>query len=299
MVRGSCLCRDVAYEISGKLGLMWHCHCIICRKLSGAVFATHVEAMTSDFHWLQGQELVIRYEPSPTLSRCFCGKCGSPVPRLARDVRRVILPAGGLDDDPGVRPSGHDFVDSKAPWHTITDDLPCVTTPTVDRESCPPLAMTPHNLAKGTERGRGSCLCGGVVYEVGGELDLIKNCHCWRDRKATGSAHDALLHADAAEFRWLQGRQLLMTYSLPEAPGFRTGFCRACGAGLPAVPPEAKRIGVPVGSLDTDPGAQARFHIFCGGKASWFDITDDLPQFEEHPPPGFDWRQRPNQDKNR
>jgi hypothetical protein len=27
-------------------------------------------------------------------------------------------------DDPGIRPSAHIFVGSKAPWFTITDDLP-------------------------------------------------------------------------------------------------------------------------------------------------------------------------------
>jgi hypothetical protein len=31
---------------------------------------------------------------------------------------------GTLDDDPGVRPSLHLFVGSKAPWHDIADALP-------------------------------------------------------------------------------------------------------------------------------------------------------------------------------
>jgi hypothetical protein len=34
------------------------------------------------------------------------------------------LPLGTLDDDPGVRPSAHVWVSSKAPWWEITDDLP-------------------------------------------------------------------------------------------------------------------------------------------------------------------------------
>ena len=29
-----------------------------------------------------------------------------------------------VDDDPGIRPAMHIFVGSKAPWFTITDDLP-------------------------------------------------------------------------------------------------------------------------------------------------------------------------------
>jgi hypothetical protein len=56
-MRGSCLCRAVAYAVSGQPGPMWHCHCVICRKLSGAAFATHIAALAADFSWLRGQEV--------------------------------------------------------------------------------------------------------------------------------------------------------------------------------------------------------------------------------------------------
>jgi len=36
----------------------------------------------------------------------------------------VGIPAGTLDDDPGIRPQGHIFVEFKAPWFEITDPLP-------------------------------------------------------------------------------------------------------------------------------------------------------------------------------
>jgi hypothetical protein len=35
-----------------------------------------------------------------------------------------VIPAGGLDHDPGLRPQMHIFVGSKAPWFEIADDLP-------------------------------------------------------------------------------------------------------------------------------------------------------------------------------
>jgi len=31
---------------------------------------------------------------------------------------------GSLVDEPGIRPTEHIFVNSKAPWFEITDDLP-------------------------------------------------------------------------------------------------------------------------------------------------------------------------------
>jgi hypothetical protein len=36
----------------------------------------------------------------------------------------VGIPAGLLDDDPGVRNTEHIFVGSKAPWWEIRDDTP-------------------------------------------------------------------------------------------------------------------------------------------------------------------------------
>jgi hypothetical protein len=35
---------------------------------------------------------------------------------------------------------------------------------------------------------RGSCLCGGIGYEITGELESPLNCHCSMCRKATGAA---------------------------------------------------------------------------------------------------------------
>ncbi len=291
-IRGSCLCGAVAYAVAGQPGPMWHCHCVSCRKLSGAAFATHVAALAADFAWLRGQETITHYALSAVYTRSFCGQCGAVVPYATGDRMHMVLPAGGLDDDPGVRPCAHGHVAVQAPWHTITDTLPRFTTSPPDLPACPPQSVRHQTHTRGTEGTRGSCLCGGVVYEVRGTLEVIKNCHCYRDRKMTGSAHDSCLLAPAAAWHWLQGEELLVVYGLPEAPGFRTGFCRACGTSLPALVPHAESLCIPAGALDNDLGARARYHIFCGEqeKAPWFTITDDLPQFAQYAPSGFDWR---------
>jgi hypothetical protein len=157
------------------------------------------------------------------------------------------------------------------------------------KTSCGPCGA---RLAQGT---RGAAM--GVVSVAGwcmprGPLDIIKNCHCWRDRKRTGAPHDSCLLAAASAVRWLRGEARVVVYSLPEAPGFRTGFCRVCGTHLPALVPHAESLCIPAGALDHDPGARARYHMFCGEQenAPWFEITDDLPQFARYAPPGFDWR---------
>ena len=51
-------------------------------------------------------------------------RCGSRVPDAFILAPLVAIPAGCLDDDPGLRPDMHIYVEGKAPWFTISDELP-------------------------------------------------------------------------------------------------------------------------------------------------------------------------------
>lgn len=125
MLRGSCLCGGVRYEISGPLSFPLNCHCSMCRKAHGAAFRSRARVKADDFRWTQGAELVTYYESSPGNHRGFCRMCGSPLlSRFDNDPRSYGLPLGALDDDPGIKPGFHVFVASKAPWYDITDELP-------------------------------------------------------------------------------------------------------------------------------------------------------------------------------
>ena len=53
----------------------------------------------------------------------FCEDCGSPMPVVAEAFGMVMIPAGALDQDPGLRPQAHIYVDSKANWVEIEDDF--------------------------------------------------------------------------------------------------------------------------------------------------------------------------------
>ena len=125
MLRGSCLCGGVRYEISGPVSYPLNCHCSMCRKAHGAAFRSRARVKADDFRWTQGAELVTYYESSPGNHRGFCRMCGSPLlSRFDNDPRSYGVPLGGLDDDPGIKPGFHVFVASKAPWYDITDELP-------------------------------------------------------------------------------------------------------------------------------------------------------------------------------
>ena len=124
MIRGSCLCGRVRYEIRGTLGPMTHCHCSQCRKAHGAAFGTYARVSYADFRLLTGEDDVASYRSSSDVLRTFCKRCGSTL-QFIRESKPdgFYLAIGGLDDDPGSRPSHHIFVGSKAPWFEITDGL--------------------------------------------------------------------------------------------------------------------------------------------------------------------------------
>jgi hypothetical protein len=125
MIRGSCLCGSVCYEIDGPLGRVTHCHCSQCRKAHGAAFGTYADVRRADFKLVSGATDITSYRSSPEVQRTFCKRCGS-ILQFIRDTRpnHFSLAIGTLDDPPEARPSAHIFVGSKAAWFEITDGLP-------------------------------------------------------------------------------------------------------------------------------------------------------------------------------
>ena len=123
-VRGGCLCGAVAYEVPRPVGgAIVLCHCSRCRHARGAAHNSNLFVELERFRWLRGADRVETFKlpTAERFSQSFCRDCGSALPHV---LRRAVIPAGSLDDDPDVRPALHIFVASKAPWFEIADDLP-------------------------------------------------------------------------------------------------------------------------------------------------------------------------------
>jgi hypothetical protein len=124
-VRGGCLCGAVAYEVTRPVANpIIFCHCSRCRRARAAAHNANLFVAPDRFRWLRGSERVATFQPADALrfTQAFCSDCGCKVPHVG--PVRALIPAGSLDDDPGVRPGLHIFVGSKAPWYAITDALP-------------------------------------------------------------------------------------------------------------------------------------------------------------------------------
>jgi hypothetical protein len=124
--KGSCLCGQVRYSVTGEIKDVSHCHCSMCRKAHGAAFATSANVPAASHQFTQGTELLQVFNSSGNTERIFCSSCGSPM--LWRNNIKfpgiVSFPLGSLDT--AFRPFAerHIYVGSKAPWHQISDSWP-------------------------------------------------------------------------------------------------------------------------------------------------------------------------------
>ncbi|MFT5658032.1 MAG: hypothetical protein ACI9KN_001311 [Gammaproteobacteria bacterium] len=124
--KGSCLCGEVAYEITGNLGIFQYCHCSRCRKFTGSAYASNLFVSPGQFRWLKGESQVGYYAPKETrhFTTAFCKNCGSSLPWQAKSGKTVVVPAGTFDDHPGIEPSQNIFCASKAEWYKAASELP-------------------------------------------------------------------------------------------------------------------------------------------------------------------------------
>lgn len=124
----------------------------------------------------------------------------------------------------------------------------------------------------------GGCLCGNVRYEIRGTLKRnVVNCHCDMCRRLHGgfgahtkaNKHDIHI-TNSTGLAWYESSSIA-----------RRGFCRLCGSSLFWEPVGQNTTGIVAGSLDTFDGLKTIGHIFVDEKASFYEITDNCPQFKK------------------
>lgn len=124
----------------------------------------------------------------------------------------------------------------------------------------------------------GSCLCGGIQYEIHGELAPVQICHCQQCRKAQGSALVTNIPVATDQFSLITGEDLLASYE--SSPGKERVFCRCCGSPIFSRLQGLDVVRIRAGTLDGKVPLRLSGHAFVGSKASWWPITDDLPQLD-------------------
>lgn len=123
---GRCLCGAVRFESSASPRLVLHCCCEDCRKSSGTGHCTHIAIPKSAFV-VKGDVTFYehRADSGNTISKGFCGTCGSPVHSTNSGYPGVVFPRASVLDDPEmVRPQMIVYASRALSWDKLDETLP-------------------------------------------------------------------------------------------------------------------------------------------------------------------------------
>ena len=138
---------------------------------------------------------------------------------------------------------------------------------------------------KKLKRKKGKCLCGHVQFEIHGEPRDIVNCHCSKCRRFHGN-FGAYTSVKVENLQIVEQKGLKWYESVTdETANVRRGFCSTCGSSLFWHPKNNPHISIAAGSLESPTNLKTIGHIWCSQMSDYYQIEDDLPQFDER------WRQ--------
>ena len=125
---GHCQCGAVHYRVTAAPRELYHCHCSMCRRCHGTVFATYAIVDRAHLVIERGEANLSRFDSSPPVHRLFCKTCGCQlfIDDDGRPDIRYFTP-GTIDwteHAEAPAPPRHIFVGSKVPWFGIGDGLP-------------------------------------------------------------------------------------------------------------------------------------------------------------------------------
>jgi hypothetical protein len=115
---------EIAVQSFEKNGV--HCHCTVCRKISGAAFSSVLLVRRGALEIVRGREVLAAYRSSHNTDRWHCSRCHAPIYAdvFDNDSLPLFVPAGLFDRGALDVCFEHMFVESRAPWHTIVDAAP-------------------------------------------------------------------------------------------------------------------------------------------------------------------------------
>jgi hypothetical protein len=121
---GGCMCGGVRFELSEPLLGALLCHCKRCQRRTGTGVSTTALTAPGSYRTVTGEEIIRRWDPGDGgYIKVFCSKCGSQLfTTNPEDPEILAIRMGALDEDPGIRPSVHQFVGSAPAWAPVPDD---------------------------------------------------------------------------------------------------------------------------------------------------------------------------------
>jgi hypothetical protein len=121
---GQCLCGEIRYQLSGEPNVVSLCHCVDCRRSSGAPMVAWGMFPESALTLIKGQPKTIN--SSGAAMRSFCPECGSGLfYRNAENLPGVVdVQTSTLDDPDALPPTVQIQVAERLKWMKHVHELP-------------------------------------------------------------------------------------------------------------------------------------------------------------------------------
>ena len=120
---GGCQCGAVRFSAALPLGRASICHCRMCQKAVGGLFAPFV-SVASGVTWTRGQPRY--FASSNRVRRGFCADCGTPL-TYEPDDGPVELAIGAFDRPAEIPPTIQHDISARMPWFEDLAALPVRT----------------------------------------------------------------------------------------------------------------------------------------------------------------------------
>lgn len=120
---GGCQCGAVRYEFYAPLENSHVCHCRMCQRATGGLFAALAGTAPDNFAWTRGTP---SYFASSNLARrAFCANCGTPLTfKYDQPTARQYVTLGSLDH-PETAPIIMQYgIESRLSWVKFCENVP-------------------------------------------------------------------------------------------------------------------------------------------------------------------------------
>ncbi len=119
---GGCFCGVVRYAVAGEPESSSVCHCVSCRRASGAHSVAWLTFPAANFSPVSGEP--VEYPSSRGVIRAHCGGCGtSPTYRHEEDAGYVDVTTAVLDLPDRFPPTHHTWLEDGVGWEKAGDGL--------------------------------------------------------------------------------------------------------------------------------------------------------------------------------
>lgn len=123
MLKGGCFCGRIRYETTGTPFHETNCHCVNCRRTTGAPSVAWFSVQRSQFRFTLGEPA--RFKSTSQATRSFCSQCGTQLTFESEDLPTEIdVTTGSLDAPDEVPPKDQTWTRSRLSWMVLDDRLP-------------------------------------------------------------------------------------------------------------------------------------------------------------------------------